>query len=269
MNNLAKLHQLIDEGEEVLNTKKSSNASHSMTVNSGSTTVSWYNEPIEVNKVEAIMCNNWFLKVHSLLEKFNLNNFIHNQVVNDAYGNYSEFKLQLENVNNLYELAQYLNNKKLYFKTTYSDIEKNILSIISSVENWQSYLSTYQKIIGYDNFKEVMNDLNDKGYFNFNIKYCYNHDIVCALKGNMPISMKGMNRLKYLNSCILKIKYFAKENWKFIFGIGSISIAIIISVYIVMNNIHQQNIVAIKDAENNSINIRLNNNSEQTFQNTK
>lgn len=40
MNNLVKLRQLVKDGEEILKTKKSGTASFSMTVNSGSTTVS-------------------------------------------------------------------------------------------------------------------------------------------------------------------------------------------------------------------------------------
>ncbi len=239
-----------------------------MTVNSGSTTVSWYNEPIDVNNVDVSLCNDWFLSVHTLLEKLNLKDFIQEQAIKNKSGNYSEFKLQLENINNLYELAEYLNNKKLHFKTTAYDFEKNILFIILSVNRWQSYLSTYQKIIGYNNFREIMDDLNDKKYFNFNIKFCYKNNIY-VMKGDTPITIKGMERFKYINSWGLKIKYFTKENWKFIYGIGGLSTAIIVSIYFAMNNIYQQNSVIIKDVDNNKINIELNNVSDQNqfFQN--
>lgn len=210
MNNLQRLSKLIEQGKSIQKTVKHQIKNRNMSVSVDGTFVKWINEPIKCSTVDELSCKNWFLAVESFFKKIKLPGFIKQYYNDEDSGNFNCFSRQLENLNDLYDIAEFLKNRKLVFKE--KDIEKTILNLATS-EKYQQYLHSYSKVITYDNFKEIMKKLINKGYFNFSITWETN-DFSFNKIGTSILTIKGRKHLRYCNSWFLRGLNFLRKNFK-------------------------------------------------------
>ncbi len=244
MNNLAKLNALIAKGEKILETRTHTSRYRNICTNIDNTLINWGNECFDCDMLDVSLCQEWFKNVEEFLTKLKLKHLIEIYYNDDLSGNFHCFDKQFKIIKGLYELSIFLKNKKLAFKE--KDIERTILHITILSDMWQSYLFTYQNIIGYDIFKEVMTNLLDKNYFNFNITWGRN-DFRFVSARESPLTLRGKERLKYLNNRMIRCYEWLKNNWKWLITliIGSgLSVTLYNICYTQINH-HIQNTTSI------------------------
>ncbi len=203
MNNLNILKTLVDEGKELDENKASreiQEGAWSLSGNHGKKII------LDVNKAKY---KKWDRKVINFLESNHLSQFIEpkglcNDFQEEHNGNCINFTPQYEKLQNLYNLCNLLNNKKMAIPINAVKIKKDFL-VVASYKDTQ-LLDTYAEFIGRDNFREIYEELDSYKLFNFKIHF--GSGISFSLHGDDFLTLKGNAELKKIQS------WWRRVNWK-------------------------------------------------------